>query len=69
MGALVGAGTRRASPRGNRNRGTGINWAGTVGGQGRRDRAPIQRKLAGVASTNSLEMGLKAAACGCRRPV
>ena len=35
-----------------------INWGETVGGQGRRDRAPIQRKLAGVSYTNSFELGL-----------
>jgi NTE family protein len=35
-----------------------IDWARTVGGQGRRDRMPIKRKLATLAYTLPLEVGL-----------
>ncbi len=37
----------------------GINWSRTVGAEGLRDRTPIQRKLAGITYTNSLDIGLK----------
>ncbi len=36
----------------------GIDWSQTVGGQGRRDRMPIDRKLDSVNHLNSLEFGL-----------
>ena len=59
MGALVGAVYSAGVPPADIESAVlAINWAETVGGQGRRDRAPIQRKLAGVSYTNSLEMGL-----------
>lgn len=37
----------------------GINWSKTVGTEGLRDRTPIQRKLAGITYTNSLDLGIK----------
>ena len=35
-----------------------IKWEETVGGQGRRNRMPISRKLASITYTNSLELGV-----------
>ncbi|MCL4721198.1 MAG: patatin-like phospholipase family protein, partial [Gammaproteobacteria bacterium] len=37
----------------------GIKWTQTVGSEGLRDRTPINRKLAGITYTNSLDIGLK----------
>jgi NTE family protein len=36
-----------------------INWSKTVGTEGLRDRTPINRKLAGITYTNSLDLGIK----------
>lgn len=36
-----------------------INWSRTVGSEGLRDRTPIEKKLAGITYTNSLDIGLK----------
>ncbi len=36
-----------------------INWSKTVGSEGLRDRTPINRKLAGITYTNSLDLGIK----------
>jgi NTE family protein len=59
MGALVGAtfATGR-TPDDIENAVIGIDWSQTVGGQGRRDRMPINRKLDSVNHLNSLEFGL-----------
>ena len=59
MGALVGATfAAGASPAEVESEMLAIEWAETVGGQGRRDRTPIGRKLAGITYTNSLEFGI-----------
>ena len=59
MGALVGATfAAGAAPAEVEREMLAINWAETVGGQGRRDRMPIGRKLAGITYTNSLEFGI-----------
>jgi NTE family protein len=59
MGALVGAtyatGMR---PEEIQNRVLAIDWERTVGGQGRRDRMPIKRKLATMTYTIPLEIGM-----------
>ena len=59
MGALVG-GTLATGrmPDDIENAVIGIDWSQTVGGQGRRDRMPIDRKLESVNHLNSLEFGL-----------
>ncbi|MBN8281165.1 MAG: patatin-like phospholipase family protein, partial [Gammaproteobacteria bacterium] len=36
-----------------------ISWSRTVGAEGLRERTPIQRKLAGITYTNSLDIGIK----------
>ena len=36
-----------------------INWSKTVGTEGLRDRTPINRKLAGITYTNSLDLAIK----------
>jgi len=59
MGALVG-GTYASgtSPAEVEREILAIDWARTVGGQGRRDRMPIKRKIATMGYSNSLEAGL-----------
>jgi NTE family protein len=59
MGALVGATFAAGAPPADVERELlAIDWERTVGGQGRRDRTPISRKLASASYTNSLEFGL-----------
>jgi len=60
MGALVGA-TYAAgmSPEELESETLGIDWAKTVGGAGKRDNVPIDRKLERRTYTNSLEIGIK----------
>ena len=60
MGALVGAtfATGRR-PDDIENAVIGIDWSQTVGGRGRRDRMPIDRKLDSVDHLNSLEFGIR----------
>ena len=59
MGALVGATfAAGASAAEVESEMRAINWAETVGGEGRRERTPIGRKLAGITYTNSLEFGI-----------
>jgi NTE family protein len=59
MGALVGAvlaaGTHPAELE---RQMVAIKWEEVVGGQGRRDRTPIGRKLSGITYTNSFEFGI-----------
>ena len=59
MGALVGA-TYATGMRAEeiQDRVLSIDWARTVGGQGRRDRMPIKRKLATMTYTLPLEIGM-----------
>jgi NTE family protein len=59
MGALVGATYATGLPPAEIERSMlAIDWARTVGGQGRRDRMPIKRKLATMTYSNPLEIGL-----------
>jgi NTE family protein len=59
MGALVGATFAAGTPPADVEREMrAIKWEETVGGQGRRNRMPINRKLSGITYTNSLELGL-----------
>ena len=59
MGALVGATYATGmSPEEIERQVLAIDWARTVGGQGRRDRMPIKRKLATLTYTLPLEVGL-----------
>jgi NTE family protein len=58
MGALVGAVyASGVAPEKVESAVRGVDWPRTVGGQGRRDRMPIRRKLAPITYSNSLEMG------------
>lgn len=60
MGALVGATFAAGMPPEEIERNVlAINWAQTVGSEGLRDRIPINRKLAGITYTNSLEFGVR----------
>jgi len=59
MGALIGATFAAGhSPDEIERAVVGIDWTQTIGGQGRRDRMPINRKLAPGNYSNSLEFGL-----------
>jgi NTE family protein len=59
MGALVGATFAAGTPPADvEQEMRAIKWEQTVGGQGRRNRMPIGRKLTGITYTNSLEFGL-----------
>jgi len=59
MGALVGATFAAGTPPAELEREMlAIKWEETVGGQGRRNRMPIDRKLASITYTNSLELGV-----------
>ena len=59
MGALVGATFAAGTPPAEVERAMlAIKWEETVGGQGRRSRMPISRKLANITYTNSLELGV-----------
>ncbi|HSC14623.1 MAG TPA: patatin-like phospholipase family protein, partial [Gammaproteobacteria bacterium] len=59
MGALVGATYATGmSPEEIERQVLAIDWARTVGGQGRRDRMPIKRKLATMTYTLPLEIGM-----------
>ncbi len=61
MGALVGGTFASGLPPEEIERAVlGINWSRTVGSEGLRARTPINRKLAGITYTNSLDIGLKA---------
>ena len=58
MGALVGAVyAAGVKPADIESAVRGIDWGRAVGGQGRRDRMPIQRKLAPVTYSNAIEVG------------
>ena len=58
MGALVGAVyASGVAPKDIERAVLEIDWARTVGGQGRRDRMPIARKLQNLSYSNSLEFG------------
>jgi NTE family protein len=60
MGALVGATLAAGTPPAEIERSVlAINWSRTVGNEGLRDRTPINRKLAGITYTNSLDLGIK----------
>jgi len=60
MGALIGATFAAGMPPEQLERETlAIDWAETVGGKGKRDQLPIDRKLAHRTFTNSLEFGFK----------
>jgi NTE family protein len=60
MGALVGGVYAAGTPPEEIERAVrAIDWARTVGSEGRRDRLPIQRKLASLNYSNSLEIGLR----------
>jgi len=60
MGALVGGTFASGMPPEEIERSVlAINWAKTVGSEGARDRTPINRKLAGITYTNSLDLGIK----------
>ena len=60
MGALVGATFAAGAPPAEVEREMrAIKWEETVGGQGRRNRMPINRKLTGITYTNSLELGVE----------
>jgi NTE family protein len=59
MGALVGATFAAGSAPAEIERAVlAIDWAQTVGGQGRRDQMPINRKLAEQTNANPLELGI-----------
>ncbi|HWN39286.1 MAG TPA: patatin-like phospholipase family protein, partial [Gammaproteobacteria bacterium] len=67
MGALVGATYATGMPPEEIEREVlAIDWERTVGGQGRRDRMPIKRKLATLSYTLPLEVGLSSS--GVRMP-
>jgi len=60
MGALVGGTYATGMPAEQLERETrAINWGSTVGVEGRRDRQPIERKLAGQNYTNAIEIGVR----------
>lgn len=60
MGALIGATLAAGTPPAEIERSVrAINWSRTVGNEGLRDRTPINRKLAGITYTNSLDLGIK----------
>jgi NTE family protein len=60
MGALVGGTYATGMPAEQLERETrAIDWDSTVGTEGRRDRQPIERKLAGQNYTNALEIGVR----------
>ncbi len=60
MGALVGAVFAAGVPAVDIERSVlAIDWARTVGGQGRRDQMPIRRKLASLTYSNSFEVGMR----------
>lgn len=60
MGALVGATFAAGMPPEEVERSMlAINWSKTVGTEGLRNRTPINRKLAGITYTNSLDLGIK----------
>jgi NTE family protein len=60
MGALVGATFAAGIPAADIESSVlAIDWARVVGGQGRRDRMPIKRKLATLTYSNPLEVGLR----------
>lgn len=60
MGALVGGTFASGMPPEDIEQAVlAINWSRTVGTEGLRDRTPIQRKLAGITYTNSLDLGIK----------
>lgn len=60
MGALVGGTFAAGMPPAEIERKVlAINWARTVGSEGRRDQMPISRKMAGNTYTNSLEFGIQ----------
>ena len=60
MGALVGGIFASGMPPGQLERETlGIDWSKTVGGTGKRDLTPIDRKLQRKTYTNSFEVGIK----------
>jgi predicted acylesterase/phospholipase RssA len=64
MGALVGATfAAGALPAAAKRELLAINWERTGGGQCRRDRTPINRKLSGLTYTNSLEFGFNSDGC------
>jgi NTE family protein len=67
MGALVGAAFATGMPPAEIEREVlAIDWARTVGGQGRRDRMPIKRKLATMTYTLPIEVGMNSS--GIRMP-
>jgi NTE family protein len=60
MGALVGAVFASGAPAAEVERAMlAIDWARTVGGEGQRDRTPINRKLTSQTYTNGLEVGVR----------
>ena len=60
MGALVGATFASGASANELQRAVlAIDWKRTVGGQGRRDRMPIQRKLSTLTYSNPLEVGVQ----------
>ena len=60
MGALVGGTFAAGMPPEEIERSVlDINWSKTVGSEGQRDQAPINRKLAGITYTNNLDLGIK----------
>ena len=59
MGALIGATfAAGVSPSDIEESVVGIDWTATIGGKGRRQRAPIQTKLAGREQSGGLEFGI-----------
>ena len=59
MGALVGATfAAGASPRDIEREFSAINWAATIGVEGKRDRLPMQRKLAGITYSNNIQFSV-----------
>ena len=60
MGALIGGTFAAGMPAEEIEKSVlAINWSRTVGTEGERDRTPINRKLAGLTYTNSLDLGIK----------
>lgn len=60
MGALVGGVFASGmSPETLEQEARAIDWGATIGGEGNRDKKPIERKLAGQMYTNTLELGLR----------
>lgn len=60
MGALVGGTFASGMPPEEIEKAVlAINWSRTVGTEGLRDRTPINRKLAGITYTNSLDLAIK----------